>query len=153
MTGRIRWPPSPSKYFNKEADDIICSLLVFSPEKRLGSKQSSDIKHHKWFQTLNWEDIEKQRVKPPITLVPKGLRKRSETVGSRDLKSLKGSGDMLLRLGNKELDCKYGSRELAAELELGSEIQLSSEAIANEKSWSGRDLNLTESFTNLFTGF
>lgn len=149
VTGRIRWPPSPSKYFSEEADDIITSLLVFNPLKRLGYDNDKDIKLHDWFKGLDWEALEAQTLKPPVSMI-RNVRRRSESVRLPD-KSILGSGNLGLRTGNKELDVKYGSEDLIGPL--GSEIQLSHENLQSEKSWGGNTPASSASQSNLFVDF
>ena len=53
------------------AKDLIQKLLVIDPSKRLGSGPNGieNIKNHKFFNGVNWKDIEMKKIKPPF--IPK----------------------------------------------------------------------------------
>lgn len=42
------------------AADLIKSLLVLDPAKRLGTNGAQEIKQHKFFEGIDWENIRKQ---------------------------------------------------------------------------------------------
>ena len=50
-------------YFSKEAKDLIKHLLVVDPKKRYNINQ---IKKHKFFKGIKWEDVEKKNLMPPF---------------------------------------------------------------------------------------
>ena len=58
-------------YINESARDLIKNLLVIDPSKRLGSgeKGSENIKKHKYFKNVNWDDAWNRKIKPPF--IPK----------------------------------------------------------------------------------
>ncbi len=49
-----------------ELKDLIKNCLNKTPEKRIGYKSTNDIKKHKWFQNVDWDDVEKLNIEPPI---------------------------------------------------------------------------------------
>lgn len=67
MTGRARFPKS----LDLLAKDLIKKLLQLNPSKRLGNLEggAEDIKNHKWFTGLTWDDTVEKQMTPPI--VPK----------------------------------------------------------------------------------
>ena len=54
--------------FSEEAKDLISKLLDIDPKKRIGSgpKGFENIKKHKYFENINWEDLENKKMKPPF---------------------------------------------------------------------------------------
>jgi 3-phosphoinositide dependent protein kinase-1 len=52
----------------ENAKDLIDQLLQIKPEDRLGIKEGgySLLKAHKFFESINWDDLYEQRVKPPL---------------------------------------------------------------------------------------
>ena len=156
VSGRIRWPPNPRKYFSEEAEDLILSLLNLNPTKRLGYEDESDIQRHPFFQGLDWEALLNRALPAPMT-VKTSTRLRYESVGARSNTSCRNSGDLCLRTGNRDLERKYGSQDgeiILDEFVNEPEIVLSSEALNAEKSWGGeKGPNPHGSFTSLFVGF
>merc|ERR1711915_867 len=67
LNEKIKWP----RKINFAAKDLIEKLLVRDKSKRLGSTDdgSEQVQNHKFFKTLDWEDVFHKRLKPPI--VPK----------------------------------------------------------------------------------
>jgi serine/threonine protein kinase len=58
-------------YFNKEifsssAEDFIKRLLQFDPNKRLGRKGVDEIKHHAFFDGIDWEKVVRKEYEPPF---------------------------------------------------------------------------------------
>lgn len=51
---------------SKSAKSLLRGLLNNSPTKRLGAKTIQDIKRHKWFREINWNDIKAQTITPPF---------------------------------------------------------------------------------------
>jgi len=51
--------------------DLIKKLLVIDRTKRIGNLKAGaeDVKRHKWFKGVDWEDVYYRKLKPP--LVPK----------------------------------------------------------------------------------
>lgn len=60
-------PIDPS--LDHDARDLIQKLLIVNPEKRLGAKGIHEIKAHPFFSGLEWSDIAKKRVVPPLKVV------------------------------------------------------------------------------------
>ena len=54
--------------FSEEAKDLITKLLDLDPKKRLGAgpKGFENLKMHKYFETINWDDLENRKVEPPF---------------------------------------------------------------------------------------
>ncbi|XP_022242140.1 protein kinase DC2-like [Limulus polyphemus] len=67
LAGKLDWP----RHIDPVAKDLIKKLLVQDRTKRLGSMKNGadDVKRHRWFKGINWDDVLNRRVKPPI--VPK----------------------------------------------------------------------------------
>ena len=60
--------------FSEEAKDLITKLLNLDPKKRLGSGTNGfkNLKSHKYFESINWDDLENKRIKPPFIPVIDG---------------------------------------------------------------------------------
>ena len=54
---------------SEEAKDLIKKLFIFDPSLRLGSNNSDDIKNHKFFNNVNWDDVWNKKLQPPF--IPK----------------------------------------------------------------------------------
>ncbi|KAL3989977.1 cAMP-dependent protein kinase catalytic subunit PRKX [Acanthocheilonema viteae] len=67
MTDRVDFPRSMD-FFTK---DLIKKLLQSDPAKRLGNLEggAEDIKIHKWFNDIIWDDVINMKITPPI--IPK----------------------------------------------------------------------------------
>lgn len=70
LAGRFRVPD----HFSPQASDLIYKLLTFTPEMRLGSGEGGirEIKQHVWFTGMDWEALEKKRLRAPIRPVVRG---------------------------------------------------------------------------------
>ena len=57
-----------------DAAEIIRNFLKADLSKRLGNLQggSDDVKHHKWFTNVDWEDVLNLRIQAPIVPVCSG---------------------------------------------------------------------------------
>ncbi|KAJ3013974.1 camp-dependent protein kinase catalytic subunit [Thoreauomyces humboldtii] len=66
LQGTIQWPSYRSKYFSRSAEDLIVALLVFSPFKRLGCQDESEIRDHPFFASVDWRMV-KTRKQIPVT--------------------------------------------------------------------------------------
>ena len=55
--------------FSKDAKDLIIKLLDLDPNKRLGAGKHGfeNLKKHKYFKDINWEDLENKKITPPFT--------------------------------------------------------------------------------------
>ena len=53
--------------FSEEAADLISWLLTISVEDRLGNsiKDAEEIKNHKFFESVNWDQVFKKQIPPP----------------------------------------------------------------------------------------
>merc|ERR1719308_742259 len=67
LSGKMEWP----RHIDQIAKDLIKKLLVQDRTKRLGNLKngSDDVKRHRWFKTIDWEEVFYKQLKPP--LVPK----------------------------------------------------------------------------------
>jgi len=67
LSGKIDWPKS----IDNLGKDLIKKLLVIDRTKRIGNLKAGaeDVKRHKWFKGVDWEDVYYRKLKPP--LVPK----------------------------------------------------------------------------------
>ncbi|GIL55372.1 hypothetical protein Vafri_10921 [Volvox africanus] len=75
---QIKYPP----YLSQAAKDLISRLLERKPAKRLGmlNARALDVKNHKWFESLPWEELEARRMAAP--------RKPKEADSSKRLKEM-----------------------------------------------------------------
>ncbi|KXZ52398.1 hypothetical protein GPECTOR_9g442 [Gonium pectorale] len=75
---QIKYPP----YLSPAAKDLISRLLERKPAKRLGmlNARAADIKNHRWFENLAWEELEARRFMAP--------RKPKEADSSKRLKEM-----------------------------------------------------------------
>lgn len=75
---QIKYPP----YLTAPAKDLIARLLERKPAKRLGmlNGRANDIKTHRWFDGMPWEELEARRTLPQ--------RKPRESDSSKRLKEL-----------------------------------------------------------------
>uniref|UniRef100_A0A8C5PDF7 Protein kinase domain-containing protein n=1 Tax=Leptobrachium leishanense TaxID=445787 RepID=A0A8C5PDF7_9ANUR len=51
-------------YLTTDTQDILQQLLQKSPTKRLGT--SGHIRHHRFFRSIDWKELEARRVEPPF---------------------------------------------------------------------------------------
>jgi len=67
LAGRVDWP----QHMDSTAKDLIKRLLVHDRTKRLGNMKAGaeDVKKHRWFKLIDWEEVYYKQLKPPI--VPK----------------------------------------------------------------------------------
>ncbi|XP_074657664.1 cAMP-dependent protein kinase catalytic subunit 3-like [Tubulanus polymorphus] len=64
LSGKVEWP----KQMDPIAKDLIKRLLVPDRTKRSGNMKngSEDVKKHRWFKHINWDDVIARRLQPPI---------------------------------------------------------------------------------------
>ncbi|XP_031620795.1 cAMP-dependent protein kinase catalytic subunit 3 [Contarinia nasturtii] len=64
LNGKYEWPC----LVDPIAKDLVKKLLVPDRTRRLGNMKngSEDIRRHRWFKNLNWDDVYNQRITPPI---------------------------------------------------------------------------------------
>ena len=55
-------------FMSNESKDLIIRMLTVNPNERLGSsfRTDLDIKEHKFFEGINWEELAKKNVKVPF---------------------------------------------------------------------------------------
>jgi len=65
LAGKIDWP----RHMDPGAKDLVKKLLVQDRTKRLGNMKNGaeDVKKHKWFRGLDWEEVAARKLTPPIT--------------------------------------------------------------------------------------
>jgi protein kinase A len=68
--GTVKYP----HYINADALDLLQQLITPDLTKRLGNLRagSNDIKHHKWFQEVNWERLVRREIEAPYIPPVKG---------------------------------------------------------------------------------
>lgn len=64
LDGNINWP----KNFDSVAKDLIKKLLVLDRTKRLGCMKNGarDIKMHRWFKNVDWNEVYNKKYQAPI---------------------------------------------------------------------------------------
>ncbi|XP_040572393.1 cAMP-dependent protein kinase catalytic subunit 3 [Lepeophtheirus salmonis] len=64
LGGKIDWP----RQMEPVTKDLIKKLLVQDRTKRLGNMKNGaeDVKKHRWFKSLDWDDVLNKKYKPPI---------------------------------------------------------------------------------------
>ncbi|XP_073986374.1 protein kinase, cAMP-dependent, catalytic subunit 3 [Rhodnius prolixus] len=64
LAGKIEW----SHHLDPIAKDLIKKLLVQDRTKRLGNMKNGaeDVKRHRWFKSMDWNDVILKKLKPPI---------------------------------------------------------------------------------------
>lgn len=67
LAGKIEFP----RHMDPVAKDLIKKLLVQDRTKRLGNMKNGaeDVKKHKWFKALDWDEVAARKQNPPI--IPK----------------------------------------------------------------------------------
>lgn len=67
LAGKIDWP----RHMDPVVKDLIKKLLVPDRTKRLGNMKNGaeDVKRHKWFKSVDWDDVFARKLVPPI--IPK----------------------------------------------------------------------------------
>merc|ERR1712238_49820 len=64
LSGKIVFP----KVFDKDAKGLVKKLLTADLGKRYGNLKNGvdDIKQHKWFKSINWQDLLDKKLPPPF---------------------------------------------------------------------------------------
>lgn len=64
LSGKTEWP----KLMDAVAKDLVKKLLVLDRTKRIGNMKNGtdDIKKHRWFKHLDWDDVYARKLRPPI---------------------------------------------------------------------------------------
>lgn len=70
LFNRIKFsgPKYPSS-LSDEQKDIIKALLRKDPIKRLGSNSVKEIKNHRWFRKINWDDLINKKYQAPSPVI------------------------------------------------------------------------------------
>ena len=60
----VRYP----SFMDEKAQDLISKFLEIDPNKRLGCGENGwkDVKNHKFFDGVNWDDAKEKKLKPPF---------------------------------------------------------------------------------------
>ncbi|KAF0696390.1 Aste57867_12856 [Aphanomyces stellatus] len=59
-------PSYDPKYFTPEATDMLQRLLIRDPAQRLGARGADEVKKMKFFETIDWVQMENMAVPPPF---------------------------------------------------------------------------------------
>jgi len=64
LSGKIEWP----RQIETVVKDLIKRLLVQDRTKRMGATKggAEDVKRHRWFKNIDWDDVTAKKLKPPI---------------------------------------------------------------------------------------
>jgi len=64
LSGKIDWP----RQIETVVKDLIKRLLVQDRTKRMGATKggAEDVKRHRWFKNIDWDDVTAKKLKPPI---------------------------------------------------------------------------------------
>jgi protein kinase X len=64
LSGRLEFP----RHFDPNAKDLVKRLLTADRSKRYGCLKNGaeDIKRHKWFKGIDWDDVYNRKLIPPI---------------------------------------------------------------------------------------
>lgn len=62
-------------YISKEARDLIVLLMDRNPVTRLGTNGALEIKKHKWFKGIDWEDVFNKKLDPPLPYLKRKVKK------------------------------------------------------------------------------
>lgn len=54
------------EFVSKSARDLIAGLLIRDPKKRLGHKDSKQIRTHAFFDTVDWKKVYRKQIEPPF---------------------------------------------------------------------------------------
>ncbi|XP_075211653.1 protein kinase, cAMP-dependent, catalytic subunit 3 isoform X1 [Lycorma delicatula] len=98
LAGKIEWP----RHLDPVAKDLIKKLLVQDRTKRLGNMKNGaeDIKRHRWFKSIDWQDVFFKKQKPPI--IPRvsydGDTRNFDEYPEADWKSAPCVGEMEMKL-------------------------------------------------------
>ena len=70
LRGKIEWP----RTIDSLGRDLVKKLLNADRTKRIGNLRNGaeDVKTHKWFREVDWEDVYNKKLKPPFVPKVKG---------------------------------------------------------------------------------
>ncbi|XP_069158127.1 cAMP-dependent protein kinase catalytic subunit 3 isoform X2 [Procambarus clarkii] len=100
LGGRVEWP----RHLDTSAKDLIKKLLTQDRTKRLGNMKNGadDVKRHRFFKNIDWEDVYHKQLKPPI--VPKvsyeGDTRNFDDYPENNWRSTQGVSDTELAIFN-----------------------------------------------------
>ncbi|XP_042225306.1 cAMP-dependent protein kinase catalytic subunit 3-like isoform X2 [Homarus americanus] len=100
LGGRVEWP----RHLDAAAKDLIKKLLTQDRTKRLGNMKNGadDVKRHRFFKNIDWEDVYQKKLKPPI--VPKvnyeGDTRNFDDYPENNWRSTQGVSDIELAIFN-----------------------------------------------------
>lgn len=114
LDGKITWP----KYTDPVAKDLIRKLLVHDRTRRLGNMKNgaSDVKSHRWFRKVSWDDVYNRKLDPPI--VPR-VRHVGDARNFHDYPEQ--NWQKWYELGGEEADGAPSAAELQEKLSLKSD--------------------------------
>lgn len=71
MEGKLEFP----SHMDVAAKDLIRRLLTADRSRRLGSLRGGgeDVKKHKFFKSIDWDDLQARKIEPPLVPETKGL--------------------------------------------------------------------------------
>ncbi|KAJ3188434.1 camp-dependent protein kinase catalytic subunit [Gaertneriomyces sp. JEL0708] len=81
LQGRIQWPSMRQKYFSRNAENLILSLLVFNPDQRLGCIDECEIRDHPFFSPVDWGKVKLRKQRVPLPPASRGGLQRSSSFG------------------------------------------------------------------------
>ena len=58
-------PPIPNR-LGHSCRDLLFGLMHKEKDERLGANGAHEVKSHRWFSSLNWDDVLAKRVRPPF---------------------------------------------------------------------------------------
>lgn len=60
LSGKTEWP----RHMDAVGKDLIKKLLVLDRTKRIGNMKNGaeDIKRHRWFKHLDWDEVQKRKL-------------------------------------------------------------------------------------------
>ena len=57
------------EFFSDELKDLLKKMLDKDPKKRIGiNNDKSDLKSHEFFKEINWEELSKKKINPPVDM-------------------------------------------------------------------------------------
>ncbi|XP_076464763.1 ribosomal protein S6 kinase alpha-5-like [Babylonia areolata] len=63
----LKIEPRIPDFLSSDMKDFIRRLMIKDPSKRLGARGVKEIKRHRFFKGLNWEDLAQKRIPAPFT--------------------------------------------------------------------------------------
>ena len=69
LANRVHFP----SHFDKDAKDLVKKLMASDRTRRLGNLKggADDVKRHKWFKGLDWDELLARKLEPPIPISAK----------------------------------------------------------------------------------